>query len=345
MPQQTNIHPLVSIILPARNEEANIAGAIESLAAQTLPVEIVAVNDASTDRTGKILAELAGRYPQLRVIESRNLPSGWVGKNHAVHLGVQEARGDWLLFTDADVRHAPHALTFALGLASRRQADLVSFSPQQELGTWWEKAVMPYVFCRLAEEYPYEEINNPNTPKAAANGQWLLISRKAYDAVGGHEAIRSEILEDVALARRVKQAGFRIRFEPGKDMARTRMYRTWREMWQGWSKNLYVLFPGGKSLKAAGGVVFFLPFLVLMLFLSGDVLSRFVGAGVVFIAHAYYGAALRRNGFPLRWTVYYWPAMFLFAALMVSSWFKHRVRRTVEWKGRSCDAAVQSRSE
>ncbi|MEK7215872.1 MAG: glycosyltransferase family 2 protein, partial [Chloroflexota bacterium] len=186
--------PQVSAILPARNEEANIGAAVESLVQQTVPVEIIVVNDASTDGTAAILSQLQVRVPQLRVVNNQTVPDGWVGKSYAISRGVEQAQAPWLLFTDADVCHQPQAVEKGLAAARKTGAALVSFSPAQQMPTWWERAVIPLVYCRLAKQFSYKKVNNPNHRAAAANGQWLLMSRIAYDAVGGHSAVRDAIL-------------------------------------------------------------------------------------------------------------------------------------------------------
>jgi len=189
----------VSAIVPARNEEENIARAVESLAAQPEISEIMVVNDQSTDRTGAILAELARRNSRLRILESGDLPAGWVGKNYALSIGAAKANGEWLLFTDADAVHLPGSTKMALDIANEQGAVLVSFSPEQQTETWWERALVPFVFGRLAEKFRYHQINNPDLLSAAANGQYLMIRRDVYDAIGGHRGVAGEVLEDVEL--------------------------------------------------------------------------------------------------------------------------------------------------
>lgn len=350
MPEAVQSNPSVSVILPARDEEANIAAAVESLAAQTVENEIIVVNDGSTDRTGEILAELAARFPQLRVIANRELPAGWVGKNYACHLGAQQARGEWLLFTDADVRHAPDAIEAGLRLAEEHGAKLVSYSPGQEMETWWEEMVIPYIYYRLSCMFPYEQVNDPDSAAVAANGQWLMVSRRAYFLLGGHETVRGEILEDVALARKVKRAGYRIHFSPAKGKARTRMYQDWGSLWQGWTKNLHQLRRGDRSTprrpRDAGGgpgagdiALFFL------LFFAAEIVAGFFGVGILaalilVVLHLGYRRFLRKSGYPARIAVFYLPAVIIFYALVVSSWFAHRVRGRVVWKGRAYGSEV-----
>lgn len=344
----------VSAIVPARNEEATIAAAIESLAAQPEIGEIIAIDDQSTDGTAAILERLASRYAQLRVLQTQGLPAGWVGKNYAVSLGAAQATGNWLLFTDADGVHLPGSTARALGDAAGHDAGLVSYSPEQETRTWWEKALIPFVYTRLAHKYSYAAVNHPDSPVAAASGQYLLIRREDYVRIGGHTAVAGEVLEDVALARLAKQAGVRLYFASGTGIMRVRMYRTFRAMWQGWTKNLYPLMGVIQreisdetaqvatsrmtvaNPRAVGRELFrvvpWIPFLLLPLTLLHPIW------GVVAIAllagrHAAYAAELRRNGFPASLALYYLPGMGLYAAALLNS-ESHYARGSVKWKDR-----------
>src|SRR5438445_52401 len=229
----------VTAIVPARNEEAVIAACIASLASQPEIGEILVVNDQSTDGTASVVTNLMGKISNLRLLEAGGLPDGWLGKNHAVSVGVQQAKCAWLLFTDADAEHQRDSVSGALRIAQEHTAALVSFSPEQITGTWYEKSLIPYVYLRLAKRFSYEQVNDPNSPVAAANGQFLMMRRDVYDAIGGHTGVAGEVLEDVALARRVKAAGQRIWFGSGNGIVRVRMYRSFRGMWQGWKKNVY----------------------------------------------------------------------------------------------------------
>jgi glycosyltransferase involved in cell wall biosynthesis len=326
--------PSVSAVVPARNEEDNIARAVESLAAQPEISEIIVVNDQSSDRTGDILADLATKIPRLRVLETDNLPEGWVGKNYAVWLGAQKAIGQWLLFTDADAVHLSGSTARALADATAKDSALVSYSPEQETRNWWERALIPFIFCRLAERHSFAAVNDPASRAAAANGQYLLIRRDAYDAIGGHESVAGEVLEDVALAELVKRAGYRIYFAPGAGIARVRMYRTFSAMWQGWTKNLYPLLGGSRSgvLRELLAVVPWLPLVLLALGLLNKV---FLVLGLIFLAgrHAAYAALLHKNGFPMARALYYLPAVALYATALAAS-ASNYVRGKVTWKGR-----------
>src|SRR5271155_2521367 len=235
---------MVSAIIRARNEEAAIARSVESVAAQPEIDEVIVVNDQSTDGTAAILADLAARIPKLKILNVESLPAGWVGKNYAVSLGASVACGEWLLFTDADTYHMLGSTRRALTDAVDHNAVLVSYSPEQELGSFWERSLIPVVYSRLAVRYPFARINKPKLPDAAANGQFLMVLRDVYQKVGGHAAIAGEVLEDVALARRVKQAGYQIYFTAPIGIIRTRMYLSFSALWQGWTKNLYPLMGG-----------------------------------------------------------------------------------------------------
>ncbi len=324
----------VSAIVPARNEEANIARAVESLAVQPEIAEVIVVNDQSADRTAAILAELAARLPKLRVLETGELPAGWVGKNYAASLGAAAATSEWLLFTDADAVHLPGSTARALADAQSSGAVLVSYSPEQETRSWWEQAVIPFVYCRLAEKFSFAEVNDPASPAAAANGQYLLMRRDAYETLGGHRAVSGEVLEDVALARRVKQSGYGLYFAPGQGIARTRMYRSFGQMWQGWTKNLYPLL-GGTAGEVARELWVVVPWIPLALLVLGSVHLAFPLAGVVLLAgrHAVYAGVLRRNRYPLSRIVYYLPAVLIYAAAVLASSWTY-ARGAVVWKGR-----------
>ena len=187
------------------------------------------------------------------------MPAGWVGKNNAVWRGAAEAKNRWLLFTDADAELLPGAAARALQIAQESDAALVSFSPEQVTETWYEKSLIPFVYCRLARRFSFKDVNDPKNRAAAANGQFLMIRRDVYDAIGGHAAIAGEVLEDVALAKNAKCAGYPIWFGSGKGVVKARMYRSFAAMREGWKKNLYLLMGGSRrgdvSRTCVGGAV------------------------------------------------------------------------------------------
>jgi len=331
--------PQISAIIPARNEEDNIEASVVSLAAQLEIAEIIVVNDQSTDRTGEILAHLSKTVPQLIVLESVALPVGWIGKNHAVWIGAQAAKCEWLLFTDADTVHLADSAHQALEDARAYDAALVSYSPEQIAQSFGERALIPFIYCRLSRKFDFARVNDPSMSDAAANGQFLLIRRDAYEKVGGHRAVADAVLEDVALARRVKQAGFLLHFASGQGIARTRMYRTFGAMWQGWTKNLYLLLGGTRS-GALKEILFAFPWPAIVFIVAGIIVQAraglwFVVLGILWLVacHAAYARALQRNRYSARFIIYYVPGVCLYAATVAASCGKHR-RGKITWKGR-----------
>jgi len=338
-----NVSTSVSAIIPARNEEETITLAVESLALQPEIAEIIVINDQSTDGTAVVLARLAEHFSVLRLLESQELPDEWVGKNYALSLGAAEARSEWLLFTDADAEHLPESTGGALADAAATGADLVSYSPEQLTPTWWERALIPFVYSRLARHFSYAEVNDPESPAAAANGQYLMIRRQVYEHVGGHAAVAGEVLEDVAIARRVKDAGFRIYFSGGAGRVRVRMYRSFRAMWQGWTKNIYPLI-GGTAQAATRELLRVVPWIPLAFFLLTPLRTWLGALGILLLAgrHAEYAASLRRNRFPVSYALYYLLGVALYWAVLSASEWRY-LRGSVEWKGRKYAVADQSR--
>ena len=341
----------VSAVVPARNEEESIAACVESLAVQKEISEILVIDDQSSDRTAEIVSSLAAKYSKVKLLEAGELPAGWVGKNHAVWTGAKEAGGEWLLFTDADAVHAADSAAKALALAAENDAALVSFSPEQVMESWYEKAVIPYVFTRLNKRFRFADVNDPTNMVAAANGQFILIRRDAYDAVGGHASVAGEVLEDVALAERVKAAGCRLWFSSGKGIVRVRMYRSFAAMWEGWKKNLYSLMGGKPRAVWAEIARALLPFMLVLLVTVSVVAivhSRLIALGSFAIGLLAilisYNPALEASGFSSRLLVYGLQGRYLFAAVLWASYSSHRKGR-LEWKGREYPAGTPRASK
>jgi glycosyltransferase involved in cell wall biosynthesis len=345
----------VSIIVPARNEEASLGDCLQSLTTQTgVSYEIIVVDDGSTDRTREIAESFAG----VRVISAGPLPAGWTGKNNALVAGTREASGRWLLFTDADTVHLLGSVARALAEAKENKAEMLSYSPEQIAVTFWEMAVLPVVFAELARQYPPRKVCDPASPLAAANGQYILIRRETYDAVGGHTAIADNLLEDVALARAVKGTGRSLRFRYAQDAVRTRMYRSFRQLREGWTKNLALLFPNPGWLAVryllwwgiAWGVVSF----PVIAFPTAKVAERFgfVSAAQTlfhwsgFIRSSWWGPLFLVLALPLltrlcranfTWDMEVLGALFgmpMFSYLLLRS-KKAQTRGQVSWKGRA----------
>lgn len=330
----------ITAIVPARNEESVLGACVEALAPQAEIAEIIVVNDQSTDKTAEILRGLAAKIPRLKLLETHEVPAGWVGKNNAVALGAREAKTPWLLFTDADAELQPGAAARALQIAEEKDAALVSFSPEQVVATWYERALIPFVYLRLAKYFSYEAISNPKLAAAAANGQFLMVRRDAYDAIGGHVAVAGDVLEDVALARRVKAAGYRIWFGPGQGMVHARMYRSFGAMWEGWKKNLYLLV-GGTPIAVFRELEAVIPWIPLVLIGIGIrwPFATFVAVIFLLMRQFTYGGELSRNHYPARFIVYYVPAVALYVGVLWASYRAH-ARGKVAWKGREVPVAA-----
>jgi glycosyltransferase involved in cell wall biosynthesis len=334
----------VQVIIPARNEEGCILRCLESLAAQQgISFEIIVVDDGSTDDTRAI----AESVPRVRVIEAGDPGMGISGKCNALIAAAKWVTAEWVLFTDADTVHYPGSLAAAVSEAEERGVDLLSYSPEQETGSWYDKMLMPVVYAELTRTYPTEKVNDPADPTAAANGQYILVRRCIYEELGGHAKIASKLLEDVELARLIKRSGHRIWFRFGAGRVRTRMYRTFAAMWEGWTKNLAILFPHPlrlalmRLLEFSGGLV--LVTLSLILLLKG----REMEAAGAFLAAAFiYGfflARIRRAHFPSTANMLSFCGLPLFALLLARSWLHSNVRGAVTWKGRKYGNAAPQR--
>ena len=331
--------PTVSVIVPARNEEACLGACLRSLAAQAgVSFEIIVVDDGSSDRTRQIAASFSG----VRVVDAEPLPEGWSGKNNAMAAGARAARGRWLLFSDADTVHLPGSLARSLMEAQQRGAELLSYSPEQEVHGVWEKAVMAVIFAELAATYRPAEVNDPGSRAAAANGQYLLISRQAYDAVGGYAAVAASLLEDVALARAVKASGRRIYFRYGGDAVRTRMYRNFGQLREGWTKNLALLFSSPVRLAVLRSLEFGLIVgsveAAALGFLYGKTHTAIFATVVFLILCALFAGRIRKAHFASGASALALLGLPIFSYLLIRSALSHR-RGRVSWKGRSYDGA------
>jgi glycosyltransferase involved in cell wall biosynthesis len=334
-PDPVTSGPVVSVIVPARNEEACLGACLESLVAQSgVSFEIIVVDDGSSDRT----REIAQSFPSLRVVPAGPLPEGWTGKNNAMGTGVKQARGRWLLFTDADTVHRPGSLVHALEEARQHGAALLSYSPEQEVHSVWEKTVMPVIFAELAATYQPSRVSDPASTAAAANGQYLLISREAYDAVGGHAAVAGSLLEDVALARAVKASGRKIFFRFGGDAVRTRMYRSFAQLREGWTKNLALLFPAPGRLAVLRMTEFLLivgaVVVAIAEMLRGKPHLALMPGILAVVFYSLFLTRIRKAHFSWDADIVSLFGLPVFAYLLLRSRFSHK-KGSVSWKGRS----------
>lgn len=313
--------PRVSIVLPARNEAAHIAACIASIRQSTWPdLELIVVDDHSTDGTGALARTAAADDPRVRIIDAPDLPAGWFGKQWACQAGATYATGSLLLFTDADTRHAPDLVGRMVRMRERRGAELLSVAGHQAMGTVWEQAVQPSVFTLILARYggaaAIERTTNPRN--VVANGQCFMLSRGVYDAIGGHEPVRGFVAEDVMMAQTINARGYRVSLTLGVPQLSTRMYDGLGSLMRGWGKNMYA---GGRHAMWGGTAVqriyplllvsfplgLLMPF-VMLTWCAGALLANgTVGTGVLLWSIATsaavlsaFAAANRINGDPLR---------------------------------------------
>ena len=254
VPSELSVLPSVSIIVPARNEIQNIDLCLDGLRSQTglsNRSSIIVVDDESQDGTAAAVEQYSAMDPRIRLASAGALPDGWIGKPHACWRGALLAECDWLCFVDADVRAAPQLVAAAVAAAEAQGIDMLSLHPLQELGSFWERTIMPAGLLVLACAKSLKA-----GAEDAVNGQFLLIRRTAYFQAGGHSAVRAEIAEDKALAARVKEAGFDFRVLAAECLARTRMYRNFASLWEGLSKNATEVLGGAIVTLAAGAAAF-----------------------------------------------------------------------------------------
>jgi hypothetical protein len=233
--------PLISVCIPARNEAANLEPCVRAILTSTAAkLEVLVYDDQSTDETPRILARLCEADRRVRRIDTVSLPEGWNGKQHACWRMAAAARGEWLVFTDADVRFAPTCLSRATALASRDNLGLVSAFPRQLLGTVAEAVIVPMIFFILLMYLPFGRMRKTLDPAAsAACGQFLCVSREAYDASGGHAGFKDSMHDGVKMPRAVRRAGFKTDLFDGSDGLECRMYRGLAQSWRGFAKNAY----------------------------------------------------------------------------------------------------------
>lgn len=245
--------PLISVCIPARNEEINIRRCIDAVLHQDYPnFEVVVLDDRSMDATADILRQLANQNDRLKVLNGSDLPEGWAGKPHALYQASAAAKGEWLCFVDSDTFLTRNALSSVYAKAVETKADLFTIMTRQILGSFWERTVMPLVMTALSVGFSPRKVNDPSRRDAVANGQFIFIKRSIYDLIGGHERVKGQIVEDKALSENVKWNGHRLVVADGMQVASTRMYTSLGTMWEGWTKNIYLGLRDHPSLLLLG---------------------------------------------------------------------------------------------
>ena len=336
---------LVSVIIPARNEAESITTVLSSvLASDYEPFEVIVVNDGSTDATAEITAEFARRDPRVRLLNGAPHPEGWFGKPWACWQGYREARGELLLFTDADTRHHPALLGHAVGALEVERADLVTVVAAQRCVTFWERVIMPQIWVLLSFRYPPARVNRATRPRdVIANGQFILVSRASYEAVGTHAAVHDRVAEDLALAQVFLRHGMKLHFAFAEPLIETRMYTGLRHLAEGWSKNLYLggraSFPDEPLLRAltpvalvAAMLVWIVPVIWLLLSLPGVVGAPRLAALVVGLSGVFWALVSVAMKIPVWYSLFY-PvgAVAALAIILRSIW---QGSQSVRWKDR-----------
>ena len=336
---------LVSVVIPARNESSTIRTVLGSILATAYhPIEVLVVDDRSTDDTGAIVETFGD--PRLRLIRGEELPEGWYGKPWACYQGYRAARGEILLFTDADTRHAPGLLGRAVGSLIDERAGLVTVAPLQRCVTFWERVVMPQIWFLLALRYPPGAVNRARRERdVIANGQFILTTRQAYEAAGTHAAVRHEVAEDLALAQAFLRQGLKLHFAFAERLMETRMYLGLSHLVEGWSKNIYLggrrSFPHEPVLRALVPVMlivamlaWLLPPAVLLASVVDPGRAAFTPAALLATALSAAFWMLISHGMQIpAWYGLAYPVGAVMALYIIlrSTW---RGGRRVEWRGR-----------
>ena len=333
--------PMVSVCVPARDEERGIRACLESLLKQDYPeFEVIVVNDHSTDHTGELIRELAGKDSRLISLDGEELPKGWLGKPFALHQAFQKAKGELLLFTDADPVFEPNALRTAIFTMQERKLDALTLMPKAEFGSFWERAVQPVIFGFIGSLTRFGKVNSPDHKSAMGFGAFLMFKRSAYEAIGGHEGGKADVLEDVLIAKRLKKAGFKLLVADAKRLFSIRMYYGFSEIWIGWRKNMFL------AMKRSVSRALYYVFMVLAFVLTPYLVlgwNMMVGSDLLWIGVSLFGVGMvsaatiktcdelglgRINAclFPIGAVV--------MAAIMINSMIQVLIFSRTEWRGR-----------
>ena len=352
-PDPNRTYPRVTLIVPARNEGQTIDACLTGAAGQDYPdLEIIVVDDCSQDDTAARVRAFAAGDPRVRLVSGTTLPTGWAGKPWALHQGVHASTGEWLLFVDADTNLHQGAVTAVVDAArdgwsgvndvSTEPTPVFSILTGQALPTVWERIIQPGVLGMIMEAMPVKLVNSALWPGIAiANGQFLLVQRDVYEVMGGYEAIRGEIAEDVMFARRAKGMGYRLRLADGTDLATTRMYTTPAGLWEGWTKNLHV---GSRLMPymALPGMAYLLATIIAPWVLLSSARrmgtqawrARLAAMLIMALGLAQRVAVNRSLRVPAGYALTQPLGVIAFVTLMTASQLKVRTGTGVTWKGR-----------
>jgi chlorobactene glucosyltransferase len=340
--------PRIAVIVPARDEEANIGSCVESLLAQDYPasrLDVLVVDDHSADATAAIVRRLAMQNPRVALIPCPPLPPRWVGKSHACWIGARSVAADtaWLCFIDADVKVKSGAISSAVCAALERSLDLLSLAPRQELKSFAERLILPCGLILMAFLQDLRQVQARGGRDVTATGQFMLARREAYDEVGGHAAVCTAICEDLAFARRLKLSGHPVLLMGGEQLLSARMYTGWRTLWPGLAKNLVDMLGGPAAtlaLVVVGVVLAWAVYAVPVLDLDGWLHGSDGAVAALVLALIGSGAAV---GLHIAATFYFrvpfwygllFPLGYTAGALMALDSVRRRLSGRMSWKGR-----------
>ncbi|WP_408892978.1 glycosyltransferase [Paenibacillus taichungensis] len=334
---------LVSVLIPARNEKLHIQGCLKSvLSSDTtgFQMEVLVLDDRSEDETAAIVQSIADHDPRVCLLHGVELPAGWMGKSHACHRLVQEAKGEWFMFVDADVRLEPAAIRQTIAAGCEQGGGLVTGFPYQVTKTWMEKLVVPMMKFTIISHLPIFMIRRSSNPMfVAATGAFLLIHRSSYKASGGHAAIQADLVDDMSLAKAVKRAGHPVMLADVHDVTNTRMYQNGAEVWNGYKKNMYEGM-GRKDVLLLGTMLMYtlmyiVPPLGLVIgLLTGNATSIIYGLTGTVLGMAVKRVSDHAGGQPW-WLAFLQPiSMACVIAIGIASWQAGRSGKGYVWKGR-----------
>jgi chlorobactene glucosyltransferase len=334
-------YPYISVYIPARNEERGIKNCVESLLNQNYPnFEVIVVDDNSNDNTAKIVCSMAEQYPNLIFVAGAQLASGWTGKPYALHQAYQRSRGQYLLFTDADLTYQSHALKTAIHTMICKDLDLLTLMPAAIFGSFWERVVQPVIFGFIAALTNFRKVNSESHQSAMGFGAFLLFKKEAYQKIGGHLSVANEVLEDIMIAKKAKLNGLSILVADGKNLFSIRMYHSMKEIWIGWRKNIFLAMKSSIS-RASYYMVMVLCFLLTPYITV--MCNLWVGAGSVWVGISLLGLALSlATGLGLchelgleRKNVFLFPlGAIVMVMIMFNSMVQTLLLRRTEWRGR-----------
>ena len=334
-------YPYISVCVPARNEERDVKNCVESLLNQDYPnFEVIVVDDNSNDNTAKIICSMTEQYSNLIFVDGAQLASGWTGKPYALHQAYQRSRGQYLLFTDADLRYQSHALKTAIHTMICKDIDLLTLMPAAIFGSFWERVVQPVIFGFIAALTNFKKVNSESDQNAMGFGAFLLFKKEAYQKIGGHLSVANEVLEDITIAKKAKLSGLSILVADGRNLFSIRMYHSMKEIWVGWRKNFFLAMKSS-IFRASYYMVMVLcflltPYIVVMC-------NLWVGVGSVWVGVSLLGLALSLvTGLGLchelgleRKNVFLFPlGAIVMVVIMLSSMVQSLLLRRTEWRGR-----------